>query len=104
MQATLLASAARTVTGSQEFKTDGGKDLRVYLDVTAVGGTAPTLDVVVRELVGSVEVAAATFAQKTAAGQEVLLIQAPRSGSYRVDYTIGGTVPSFTFSVHATQE
>lgn len=99
----ILASAARTTSGSLEFDLDGSKDLRVYLDVTAFGGTSPTLDVKVLENIHGVWFTVSTFAQKVAAGQEILSITAPRTGEFRIDYTIAGAAASFTFSVSASQ-
>lgn len=128
---TLVASAARTATGnsgSLDLASLGalieGTDLpaqvasyilRVQLDVTAASGTTPTLDVVVQDsLDGTNWNTVGTFSQKTAASREVINI-GPRGDAQpagfawpfhprkvRIQWTIGGTTPSFTFSVLAS--
>lgn len=99
---TLLASAART-TSSQSSALEGyGPYDRavIQLDVTAASGTSPTLDVVVEDTVdGTNYNTVATFAQKVAAGREVVRVTTPFSDTLRVRWTVGGTTPSFTFSV-----
>lgn len=42
-----------------------------------------------------------TFADKTAAGREVINITTPYAGEIRASWTITGTSPTFTFSVRA---
>lgn len=104
---TLVASAARTASGN-----DGGSvgwesasTIRAQLDVTAASGTSPTLDVVIEDtLDGTNWNVIGTFAQKTAAGREVINITTPFSNRVRVRWTVGGTTPSFTFSVAAYSE
>lgn len=101
---TPVASAARTTSANQTFGTQesSGKALRVQLDVTAASGTTPTLDVVIEDtLDGTNWNVVGTFAQKTATGREVINITTPFHGQMRVRWTIGGTTPSFTFSVKA---
>jgi hypothetical protein len=87
----------------------------MVLDITAASGTTPTLDVKLQRFdVTSgqyVDVAGAAFAQKTTTGTDDLVVYpgatvtANRSISsvltdtYRVLWTVGGTTPSFTFSV-----
>lgn len=100
----LLASAARTVTGSgSDVATLNARDLggqvRVYLDVTAAAGTTPTLDVRIQGKINGAYYTIGTFTQKTAAGRDSILIEeAP--GTLRADWTIGGTTPSFTFEIN----
>lgn len=105
---TLVASAARTATGnSGVLAGDYGPSntLRIQLDVTAASGTSPTLDVVVEDtLDGTNFNTIATFAQKTAAGREVVNVTVPFAKRLRVRWTIGGTTPSFTFSVVAVSQ
>ena len=99
---TLLASAARTATGNTGNLTGWAspKTLRIQLDVSAASGTTPTLDVLVQDtLDGTNYNTIGTFAQKTAAGREVINITTPFSDTVRVLYAIAGTTPSFTFSV-----
>lgn len=101
----LVASAARTATGnSGVVATSGsnefGNDLVLYLDVTAASGTSPTLDIEVFGVVNAVKYSLGSFAQKTAAGQERLVItNAPKD--VQLDWTIGGGTPSFTFNVQS---
>ena len=68
--------------------------------MTAASGTLPTLDVVVEDTVdGTNYNTIATFAQKTAAGREVIRLTTAFTNTLRVSYTIGGTTPSLTFNV-----
>lgn len=96
----LHPSAARTATstGSSIELGDRGT-LRLLLDVTAASGTTPTLDVTVQTSHdGSTWRSLGTFTQATAISSE----RKSFSGCdrfVRVSYTIGGTTPSFTFSV-----
>lgn len=99
---TLHASAARTASGNGTPVTGFGKvtQFRAQLNVTAVSGTAPTLDVVIEDSIdGTNWNVIGTFAQDTAVGREVINITSPFADQVRVRYVIGGTTPSFTFSV-----
>jgi hypothetical protein len=123
---TLLASAARTASGagSDVGGVENARALQVTLDITAVSGTTPTLDLEVQAKIGVKYTRLVTFAQKTATGTFVreakrTLTAAPAEYTIaldpsltaagvsdiewwdflRVKYTIGGTTPSFTFSV-----
>lgn len=100
---TVVASAARTASGSQVLSSDNhgvNRTLRAQLDVTAASGTAPTLDVVIEDtLDGTNYNVVGTFAQKVATGREVINVTIPFARRLRVRYTIAGTTPSFTFSV-----
>lgn len=101
---TWAASAARTVTGDTGSRPDydSADSLRVQLDVTAASGTSPTLNVVVEDtLDGTNWNTIGTFAQRVAAGREVINITSPFGDTVRARWTIGGTTPSFTFSVVA---
>lgn len=97
-----VASAARTATGNSGTRYGYGpaSTLRVQLDVTAVTGTSPTMTVLVEDtLDGTNWNTIGTFAAKTAAGREVIDITNPFSDKVRYSWTVGGTSPSFTFSV-----
>lgn len=120
---TLLASAARTVTGNYEFDlmqfAKNGQSvfppqLLVQSDVTVVSGTTPSMTVLVQDsLDGVTWNTVGTFAAQTAASK--LVIQIAISGvaqaagfrwpfnprRMRLLWTITGTTPSFTFSVKA---
>jgi hypothetical protein len=75
--------------------------MRAQLAVTAASGTTPTLDVVIEDtLDGTNWNSVATFTQKTAAAvQAVDITSVAFSDRLRVRWTVGGTTPSFTFSV-----
>ena len=97
----------------------------IMLDVTAASGTTPTLDLFIQEILpDGVSVNDwARFAQVTAAGQRVIRAIPTGSGvegvkqdaamaagnpkagpiptTLQVKWVIGGTTPSFTFSVQA---
>lgn len=102
-------TAARTATGSgtgldlQQY--DG--DIVLLLDSAAGTGTTPTLAVTVEhsDLLGSGYTAitgAAFTTVTTTASQQKLVISHDEAKRYvRVTYTLGGTTPSFTFSVNA---
>lgn len=97
-----VASAARTTSSNSGILYGYGaaSTLRAQLDVTAAAGTSPTLDVVIEDTVdGTNYNTIGTFTQKTAAGREVINITTPFSDAVQVKWTVGGTSPSFTFSV-----
>lgn len=104
---TVLASAARTATGNTGPISGYGptKTLRAQVNVTAASGTSPTLDVLIQDsLDGTNWNTIGTFTQKTAAAREVINVTTPFADRVRVLYTIGGTTPSFTFSVVIASE
>lgn len=97
---TLHSSAARTATYTATGVAIGDKGtLRLLLDVTAASGTSPTIDVAVQTSYdNSTWRAVASFAQLTAAGSERKSFTGIDRYA-RIVATIGGTTPSFTFSV-----
>ena len=98
----VVASAARTTSGTSGALSgySTAESIRAQLGVTAAAGAAPTLDVVIEDtLDGTNWNVIGTFAQKTAVGREVINITSPFTDQIRVRHTIGGTTPSFTFSV-----
>lgn len=122
------ASAALTATTDSADQTNqNGKGLVSHLDITAVSGTTPTLDITFREVnepSGALENwlddagTVIAYAQKTAAGRDSLrihpgIIQKKTGGNRQYDsvpprrydqnYAIGGTTPSFTFAVSDIQ-
>lgn len=104
---TLVPSAARTASGDSGVLTGWGvpNSARVQLDVTAASGTSPTLDVVIEDtLDGTNWYVVGTFAQKSAGGRDVINLSTPFTDRLRVRWTVGGTTPSFTFSVLAYSE
>ena len=96
----LVPSAAKTASGqSDPIEASEYIEGQALLDVTAVSGTNPTLDVVIET---SADKAGwfthATFSQKTGTAKDLKLLS--NVGKYlRARWTIGGTTPSFTFSV-----
>jgi hypothetical protein len=129
---TLLASQARTVSGSgADVQSDDlarATTLLLLLDVTAQAGTTPTLDVAIQAKIGAYYVNLARFSQTAAVTGAKLLVtkrdvtlaaeQVPAADpavgtgllnndglnwldTLRVKWAIGGTVPSYAFSVVA---
>lgn len=98
-----VASAARTASGNSDTFTgfSAAKTIRAQLNVSAASGTSPTLDVKIEDSVdgGVTWNTVGTFAQKTAAGREVINITTPFTDMLRVSWAIAGTTPSFTFAV-----
>lgn len=100
---TFLPSASKTTSGNSGSGKYVGENTNavVYLNITAVSGTNPTLDVVIQDTVdGSNWDTVASFTQATATGREVKRIT-NFSRYMRINYTIDGTTPNFTFSVKA---
>lgn len=103
----LAGSAARTATGSGAVVPGFGDvtTLRAQLEVTAAAGTSPTLNVVIQDtLDGTNWNDVGTFTQLAAAGRQVINVTSPFTDRLRVRWTVGGTTPSFTFSVIAYSE
>jgi hypothetical protein len=101
----ILTSAARTATGQSTAFDEGSLDtISVMVDVTAVSGTSPTMTVNVEWSWDNVSWFTAdpvdAFTAITATGKKVK--QFTIKGLYaRLNYVIGGTTPSFTFSATA---
>lgn len=115
---TVFASAARTATtNSTDMENRGARGVRLFLAVTAASGTTPTLDVKVqvKDPINDtyIDVPGGAFTQKTTTVTDELTIYPgvtvsanravswPLSQKWRVVATIGGTTPSFTFSLAA---
>lgn len=94
-----LFSNTVTASGSGNLINTRAVDLNALLvvNVTAASGTSPTLDVTVKGVVNGAEITLGTFNFTAAGVQTAVLNNAPRW--IRVDYTVGGTTPSFTFNV-----
>lgn len=105
---TIVASAARTVSGNTAALPGWGaaSQIRAQLDVSAAAGTTPTLNVVLEDTLdgGVTWNTIGTFTQKTAVSREVINVAAPFTDTIRVRWTVGGTTPSFTFSLSAYSE
>lgn len=102
---TLVASAARTVTGSSAAIAvgSGAANLELELEVTAVSGTSPTMVLGVSWSVdgtnfGTNDGTADAFASVTAVGNVVKSMPV-RAPYMQLTWTLGGTSPSFTFTV-----
>jgi hypothetical protein len=105
----LHPTAARTATGNgavaADLRTYDG-DIAVLLDSAAGTGTTPTLDLKIQDSADGFtdwqDVALATFTQVVAvASQQKLNMNKNAVRRYvRCVYTIGGTTPSFTFSLN----
>lgn len=98
----MVTSAARTATGqSSAVRTKDG-NLGLFLNITAASGTTPTLDIAVQWSADGTTFGAAqaadTFTQATAISAAAKYFT-PKAAFYRIAWTIGGTTPSFTFTV-----
>jgi hypothetical protein len=96
----LHPSATRTATGNGTVVEETGKRrvASLTLTVAARSGTTPTLDVTVQtSRDGSTWYTAGSFAQATAAGAERKTFALDRF--VRARWVLGGTTPSFTFSL-----
>lgn len=100
----LFASAARTSTANgNAFDIDDAYNCAFYLSVTAASGTTPTLDVKIQAYDPSSDSwydTGVAFAQATGTTTE-RITGALAEDKLRAVATIGGTTPSFTFSVRA---
>lgn len=94
--------SAATATAQSAPVQAHGEDIFLELDVTAASGTAPTLDVVIETSAdGSTGwTSVGSFAQATAVGSERKAFTG-LNNYVRANYTIGGTTPSFDFTVKA---
>jgi hypothetical protein len=101
---TILPLAARTTSGNQPVGEDRGDNVCLQVNITAVSGTTPTLDISVEwSMEGTIWTPAAVadnFAQFTTVTGLVKTFTT-KGPFYRVVYTIGGTTPSFTFAVRS---
>jgi hypothetical protein len=106
MAATIIvASAARTVTGSSGAIPvgSGPATIELELEVTAASGTSPTLVLSIQWSVdgvnfGNNDGTADAFASVAAVGNVTKNIPV-RAPYMQITWTIGGTSPSFTFAV-----
>ena len=102
-QATLFSGTATATgdTSATPIITKYDREGIFYLDITAASGASPTLDIVfkVYDEVSKKWYTLASFTQKTTTGSDVGFVEYGLDSSVAVFYTIGGTDPSFTFSV-----
>ena len=99
----LLPSAARTAAAGTAVSNEpmGNIDrVRAQLNVTAVGGTSPSLSGFIESTVDGVNWdAQGTFAAKTGVAREVITINPWIGRQLRFRWTLTGTSPSATFDV-----
>lgn len=100
-----VASAARTTTGQSaaDGVLDNAAQLAVAVNVTAVGGTTPSMTIGVQWSFDGVNWFDAdgtpdTLAAITATGLKAKTFQR-KAPFHRITWTITGTTPSFTFDV-----
>ena len=97
-----VASAVRTASGNGATQTASGSSLSAMVRVSAASGTLPTLAVQVQWSMDGVNFVAAdpvdTFATITATGGLARQFSV-KASHYRFAWTIGGTTPSFTFTI-----
>jgi hypothetical protein len=114
----IITAAAKTASGNSSDIISDRTGLMLFLNITGFSGTTPTLDVKVQgkdPASGTyVDMPGASFAQKVGTGSDTLLIypgvtstvnrqiSAALPNVIRIAYTIGGTTPSFTFSIGAS--
>lgn len=101
-----VASAARTTTANgTAWDTTGVDEVTATLTVSAASGTSPTLDVILQTSIdgGTNYYTVAAFTQKTTTGTEGKVF-GPLGDLSRWRWTVGGTTPSFTFAIAATED
>lgn len=105
---TILASAARTATGnSANILTNGPiRGAVIEVVVSAASGTTPTLDVDLEDTMdGGLtwnkvdDVNASNLTTTGTTIKRLSTLTTPCTNKLRIKYTIGGTTPSFTFTV-----
>jgi hypothetical protein len=101
-----VLSAARTTSGNSGNIDAPHGAVMAVLDVTAVTGTTPTLNVTITALdaLSGKYVLIGAFAQKIAAATEAIFVGGPGDTKFvtetiRIEWVIAGTTPSFTFTV-----
>lgn len=98
----LHASAAVTASGqSVGVDVSSYTEALLFVDITAVSGTTPTLDLTVQtyDFLSQqwFSVPGVTISQQTASGQ-VPVALTNFGETVRLNWVVGGTTPSFTFS------
>jgi hypothetical protein len=91
------------VTGTTEIaeNVDRFNQAIILLNVTAVTGTDPTMDLVIEHsLDNTTWISAVAFTQAITTGNELKTVATPFGSRMRLNYTIGGVAdPDFTFTV-----
>ena len=99
-QTNVVASSAKTATGnSGNLAAPPQVNARFLYMVSAVSGTSPTLTITIYTILKSAAAAAiiATASITTTANGTLVIENLPPT--YRIDWTIAGTTPSFTFEI-----
>ena len=101
----LLFSGTKTATGNTQATPQNVlrfKEGTFFLRCTAASGTTPTMTVKIqtKDPAGAYWLDLTAFAELTAAGGEMKAVAANLGETLSVLYTIGGTTPSFTFTVY----
>jgi hypothetical protein len=102
----VVPSATKTATGNDTGQALGGafNNIALYVNVTAASGTTPTLVVKLQDSPDGTnwyDITGATTASLTTTGAVAVRTTVACGHSIRAVWTIGGTTPSFTFSVNA---
>jgi hypothetical protein len=90
---------------STSISTRHAKEAVIYLDITAVSGTNPTLDVTLKlyDTLSENWFLLATFSQQSTVTTDLGALGYGLGERMAIDYVVGGTdTPTFTFSVNAT--
>jgi hypothetical protein len=99
----VIKESSATTSNSQSASQDVGQYTEgiLLIDITAVSGTSPTLDIAVQTKINEtwVDIPGVTVAQQTVVN--TLAVALTNFGKdVRLSMTVGGTSPSFTFSAH----
>lgn len=97
----LVSSAARTATfAGSAYVVKDMLEGRIFVDVTAVSGSSPTLDITIQDSPddGTTWFTHSTVSQITATGQSVISIT-NFGKTIRANCVIAGATPSFTFTI-----
>lgn len=108
-QQVLHPSVAETTTGSSPVFGFGGHHAVFVLDITAASGTTPTLDINIEEWdeLSDTYTVIDTIPQQTGVAKVRQVINGDTTvfgNKIRATWTIGGTTPSFTFTLSATEK
>ena len=99
-QTNVVPSTARTASGnSGNLSAPPNCNARFLFSVSAVSGTSPTLQILIFSILKST---AESYIIATASLTAVVsgsLVVENLPTTYRINWTIGGTTPSFTFEV-----
>jgi hypothetical protein len=96
------AGALTADANSAKVNCGGYGTAKAFLNITAVSGTSPTLDIKFQDSYDGtnwVDVASGAFAQKNATGASSLVLNNV-SPYLRAVQDVGGTSPSFTYDLY----